>query len=187
MELAWGILLAVGVVGVLAAWFRRCGAADQARVLQPFARRTLALAAPVFVLGLAFLNADIGAAEPQGRMGLVATTVGAFLLMYSAGAALTAANDQALRVVNLTGRALLLSDPDLAPFHTLPAPQDVPADTLPPPLPRTYYVVSVPLGRAGAVAGRTDLFTIDAATAFDPGANGPLLVRRLLPAALPPP
>lgn len=181
-DLVWGILLALAVLAVLATWFRRCGRADQARVLQPFARRTLLYAIPAFLLGLAFLNADLGPAAPQSRMGLVALTIGAFLLAYAASAALTAANDDALRVVNLTGRALLLSDPDLAPFHTLPAPQDVPADTLPPPRPRTYYVVSAGLGRTGALAGRTDLLTVDTASASDPGANGPLLVRRLLPA-----
>lgn len=184
-DLIWGGLLALAVMALLVAWFRYCGRADEARALQPFARRTLVYAIPAFLLGLAFLNADVGPAAPQGRMGLVAITIGAFLLVYAAGAALTAANDDAVRVVNLTGRALLLSDPDLAPFHTLPAPQDTPAQTLPPAHPRTYYVVSAGLGRTGALAGRTDLFTVDAATAFDPGANGPLLVRRLLPAARP--
>lgn len=182
-DLIWGSLLAIAVVAVLATWFRRCGRADQARVLQPFARRTLVYAVPALLIGLAFLNADVGPAAPQGRMGLIAITIGAFLLVYAASAALTAANDDALRVVNLTGRALLLSDPDLAPFHTLPAPQELPADILPPPCPRTYYVVSARLGRTGALAGRTDLFMVDTASAFDPGASGPLLVRRLLPAA----
>lgn len=184
-DLVWGGLLAAAVIAMLAVWFRHCGRADQARALQPFARRTLTYAVPAFLLGLAFLNADVGPSAPQGRMGLIAITVGAFLMVYAAGAALTAANDDALRVVNLTGRALLLSDPDMAPFHTLPAPQDTPAQTLPPLLPRTYYVVSAGLGRTGALAGRTDLFTVDPASAFDPGANGPLLVRRLLPAARP--
>lgn len=179
-DVIWGSLFALAVLTVLATWFRRCGRADQARALQPFARRTLVVAVPAFLLGLAFLNADVGSAAPQGRMGLVAITVGAFLLTYAASAALTAANDDALRVVNLTGRALLLSDPDLAPFHTLPAPQESAAETLPPPRPRTYYVVSAKLGQTGALAGRTDLFTVDAASAFDPGANGPLLVRRLV-------
>lgn len=182
-DVVWGGLLALAVIAMLATWFRRCGRADQARALQPFARRTLSYAVPAFVLALAFLNADVGPASPQSRMGLIAITIGAFLLVYAASAALTAANDDALRVVNLTGRALLLSDPDLAPFHTLPAPHDVPADTLPPLRPRTYYVVSARLGRTGALAGRTDLFTVDVAASFDPGANGPLLVRRLLRAA----
>lgn len=179
-DLVWGMLLAAAVVAVLARWFRLCGRADRARELAPFARRTLAFALPGFLLGIAFLNADVGSAEPQGRMGLVALTVCCFLLLYAAGFALTAANDSALVVVNLTGRALLLSDPELAPFYSLPAPQDQPAIDLPPARPRTCYVVSASLARRGAEAGRTDLLTIDPATAFDPGASGPLLVRRLL-------
>jgi hypothetical protein len=62
----------------------------------------------------------------------------------------------------------------------LPSIQDQPATTLPPSRPRTYYVVSPALGHAGAQAGRTDVLTVDIATARDPGAERPLIVRRLL-------
>jgi hypothetical protein len=81
--------------------------------------------------------------------------------------------------VNLTGRPLLLADPSLAPFYTLPAPRDEPATDLPPERPRTYYIVSAELGRVGADAGRTDVFIVDTASASETR-EGPLLVRRLL-------
>ena len=113
-------------------------------------------------------------------MGMVAFTVGCFLLLYSAASAAIAANDQSLLLVNLTGRSLLLADPELAPFYSLPAPQDVPACVLPPIRPRTCYVVSAELGRLAAQVGRTDVYTVDATTATDGGDTGPLRVRRLL-------
>ena len=87
-------------------------------------------------------------------------------------------------MVNQTGRALLLSDPELAPFYTLPAPQEVPASVLPPIRPRTYYVVSAELGHLAEQAGRTDVFVVDPRTSTDFGETGPLLVRRL-PRAVP--
>jgi hypothetical protein len=186
MDLVWGMSLTLTVIGVLGGWFRACGRADRARQLRAFAIRTLRYAIPGFLLGIAFLNSDLGTAQPQGRLGLIAITVCCFLLLYAAGSALTAANDHALVVVNLTGRPLLLSDPELAPFYALPSVQEQPAAILPPPLPRTYYVVSAELGRAGAEAGRSDVFTVDPATVFDPGATGPLLVRRLLRVAAQP-
>ena len=111
---------------------------------------------------------------------MVALTVCCFLLLYSAACAVIASNDQSPVVVNLTGRALLLSDPELAPFYTLPAPQEEPACVLPPIRPRTYYVVTPELGRLGAQAGRTDIFTLDATTSTDFGEAAPLRVRSLL-------
>jgi hypothetical protein len=132
------------------------------------------------VVGLAFLTSDVGTAPPEGRMAIVALTVGSFLLVYAAASAAIAANDQSLVLVNLTGRALLLADPELAPFYSLPAPQDQPACELPPVRPRTCYVVSAELGLLAAQGGRTDVYTVDAATATDVGAAGPLRVRRLL-------
>ena len=180
LQLLWGFALTLAVVGVLGAWFRRCGQADRKRQMRPFARRTLVYALAGFAVGVAFLTSDLGPAPPQERMGIIAFTVCCFLLLYAAASALTAANDQAPVLVNLTGRALLLSNPELAPFFTLPAPQDVPAEVLPPMRPRTYYVVTPELGRLGAQAGRTDVFVIDPATATDPGAPRPVLIRRLL-------
>jgi hypothetical protein len=179
-NLVWGMFLTAAVLGGLGFWFHRCGRADQSRELRGFAIRTLRYAGAGFVVGVAFLTSDLGTAPPEGRLGLVALTVGCFLLVYSAGCALITANDHSLVLVNLTGRALLLSDPELAPFYTLPSPQDVPASVLPPIRPRTCYVVSTALGSLGAEAGRTDVFTVDAATATDLGVSGPLLVRRLV-------
>jgi hypothetical protein len=181
-ELFWGFALTVVVIGVLGAWFAACGHADKARRSRHFARRTLVYAGIGFVLGLAFLTSDLGTARPEGRLGAVAVTVCCFLLLYAAGWGLVAANDNSRVIVNLTGRPLLLADPALAPFYTLPAPRDEPATELPPMRPRTYYVVSSELGRVGAQAGRTDVFTVDAATS-SATRDGPVLVRRLLSVA----
>jgi len=106
-------------------------------------------------------------------LGIVALTVCCFLLLYSAGCAAIASNDQSLVVVNLTGRALLLSDPELAPFYTLPAPQEVPASVLPPIRPRTYYVVTAELGHLAKQAGRADVFVVDTRTSTDFARLGP--------------
>jgi len=179
-NLLWGIALTLSVIGVLGAWFFLCGRADRRRQVRRFAKKTLSYAAIGFVLGVAFLTSDLGTTPPEGRMGLIALTVCCFLLVYAGGSALVAANDEALVLVNLTGRALLLADPELAPFYTLPAPQEEPARVLPPELPHTRYVVSPELGRLGAQQGRTDVFTVDAATATDLGKAKPLLVRKLL-------
>ena len=84
------------------------------------------------MVGVGFLTSDFGSAPPQERLGIVAFTVCCFLLVYSAGSAAIASDDQSLVLVNLTGRALLLSDPELAPFYTLPSPQQEPARVLPP-------------------------------------------------------
>jgi len=181
-NLLWVIALTVAVLGVLGVWFYWCGYADKTRQMRAFAMSTLRYAGVGFVVGVAFLTSDLGTAPPEGRLGIVALTVGCFLLVFSAGCAAIASNDQSLVVVNLTGRALLLSDPELAPFYTLPAPQEDPASVLPPIRPRTYYVVSPELGRLAALAGRTDVFTVDARTSTDFGETGPLRVRRLLPA-----
>jgi hypothetical protein len=178
----WGVVLALAVLGVLGAWFYWCGHADEVRQLQTFARSTLLYAGAGFVVGLAFLTSDIGTAPPEGRLGILAVTVCCFLLVYSAGSAWVASNDQSTRLVNLTGRALLFSDPELAPFYTLPAPQEEPASELPPVRPRTYYVVSSELGRLGSQAGRTDLYIVDPGTNAAADDTGPLRVRRLLPA-----
>jgi hypothetical protein len=151
--------------------------------MRAFAMSTLRYAAAGFVVGVAFLTSDLGTAPPEERMGILALTVCCFLLIYSAGSAAIAANDQSLVVVNLTGRGLLLSDPQFAPFYTLPAQQEEPAIVLPPVRPRTYYVVSPELGRRAAHAGRTDIFTADAMTPAEPGATGPMRVRRLVRAA----
>ena len=148
--------------------------------MRAFAMSTLRYAGAGFLVGVAFLTSDLGTAPPEWRLGTVALTVCCFLLVFSAGCAATASNDQSLVVLNLTGRALLLSDPELAPFYTLPAPQEEPASVLPPIRPRTYYVVSPKLGRVAAQAGRTDVFTVDARTSTDFGETGPLRVRRLL-------
>jgi hypothetical protein len=179
-NLLWGIALILGVLGVLGVWFHSCGRADSRRQMRAFAMNTLRYAGVGFVLGLAFLTSDLGTAPPEGRMGILAVTVCCFLLVYSAGCAVIASNDQSLVVVNLTGRALLLSDPHLAPFYTLPAPQQEPASVLPPVRPRTYYVVSPELGRLAEKAGRSDVFTVDASSVTDFGESGPLRVRRLL-------
>jgi hypothetical protein len=182
-DLLWGFALTLAVLAVLGLWFYACGRADKRRQVRVFARRTLAYAGVGFVVGVALLTSDVGSSPPQDRLAIVALTVCCFLLVYAAASAVIASDDQALVVVNLTGRALLLTDPDLAPFYTLPAPQDEPADVLPPIRHRTYYVVSPELGRVGAREGRTDIFTVDVSTATDFGATGPLLVRRLLRAA----
>jgi hypothetical protein len=180
LRLLWGIALTLAVLAVLGAWFYYCGQADRKRRMRPFARRTLVYAAAGFAVGVAFLTSDLGTAPPQERMGILAFTLCCFLLVYAAASALTAANDQAPMLVNLTGRALLLSNPELAPFFTLPAPQETAADVLPPVRPHTYYVVTPELGRLGAQAGRTDVFVVDPATSTDFGAPKPLLIRRLL-------
>jgi hypothetical protein len=179
-NLLWGIALVLAVLGVLGVWFHWCGRADRTRQMRAFAVRTLRYAGVGFVLGMAFLTSDLGTAPPEGRMGILAVTVCCFLLVYSAGCAVIASNDQSLVVVNLTGRALLLSDPQLAPFYTLPAPQAEPASVLPPVRPRTYYVVSPELGRLAVKAGRSDVFTVDENTVTDFGESRPLRVRRLL-------
>ena len=182
-NLLWGTALTLTVLGVLGTWFRWCGQADRARQMRAFAMRTLAYAGAGFVVGVGFLTSDFGSAPPEERLGIVAFTVCCFLLVYSAGSAAIASDDQSLVLVNLTGRALLLSDPELAPFYTLPSPQQEPARVLPPIRPRTYYVVSPELGRLGTQAGRSDVFTVDATTSTDLGETRPLLVRRLLRAA----
>ena len=176
----WMIVLILAVLGVLGVWFHWCGHADKARQMRAFAMSTLRYAGVGFVVGVAFLTSDLGTHTPEARLGLVAITVCCFLLIYSAASAVIASNDQSLVLVNLTGRALLLSDSDLAPFYTIPAQQEEPASVLPPIRPRTHYVVSLELGRLGAQAGRTDVFTVDTATSTDSGESGPLRVRRLL-------
>ncbi len=187
-DILWGFALTLAVLGVLGLWFYWCGRADEKRQVRAFAKRTLLYAGVGFVVGVALLTSDFGNAPPQQHLGVVALTVCCFLLVYAAGSAVIASDDQSLVVVNLTGRALLLTDPELAPFYTLPAPREQAADVLPPVRPRTCYVVSSELGRVGARAGRTDLFTVDVSTSTDLGSTGPLRVRRLLqaaPAALP--
>jgi hypothetical protein len=181
--LLWGFTLILAVLGVLGAWFYGAGRADRARELRPYARRTLLYAGTGFVVGVAFLTSDFGSSPPEERLGSIAVTVCSFLLVYAAGSAVIAADDQSLLMVNLTGRALLLTDPELAPFYSLPAPQEQPATELPPVRPRTCYVVSAELGRLGFAAGRTDLFTVDERTATASSESGPLRVRRLLRAA----
>ena len=179
-DLVWGSVLTVTVLGVLGVWFYWCGHADRTRQMRGFAMSTLRYAGAGFLVGVAFLTSDLGTAPPEGRLGIVALTVCCFLLVFSAGCAAVAANDHSLVVVNLTGRALLLSDPELAQFYTLPAPQEDAASILPPIRPRTYYVVSAELGRLAAQAGRTDVFTVDARASTDFRETGPLRVRRLL-------
>jgi len=181
-NLLWGIALTLAVLGVLGVWFHWCGRADQTRQMRAYALRTLRYAGVGLLVGAAFLTSDVVAAPPEGRLGVLALTVCCFLLVYSAGCAVTAANDQSLVVVNLTGRALLLSDPQFAPFYTLPAMQEEPASVLPPVRPRTYYVVSTVLAEIAAQASRSDVFSVDATTSTDFGDDGPLRVRRLLPA-----
>jgi hypothetical protein len=177
-DLYWGIALTVAVVGICGAWFFCCGYADKTRRARAFARRTLLYAGPGFVLGLAFVTSGLGTAP----MGLIAFTACCGLLVYSAGWAMMASDDRSLVMVNLTGRALLLADPELAPFYTLPAPQEVSPTELPPILPRTCYVVGPELGRLGTQAGRTDVYTVEASSSTDYGDAG-VLVRRLVRAA----
>jgi hypothetical protein len=177
-NLLWGSVLTLAVLGVCGTWFYWCGHADKTRQARAFAKQTFLYAGLGFLVGLAFLTSSLG----PPRMGVIAFTACCGLLVYAAGWAAIAANDQSLVVVNLTGRALLLTDPDLAPFYRLPAPQEEPATELPPILPRTCYVVSPELGRLGTQACRTDVFTVDASTATDYGDAG-LLVRRLVRAA----
>ena len=187
-DLAWGAALMFAVLGVLGTWFYWCGRADKERRLRPFAKRTLLFAGAGFVVGVAFLTSDLGSAPPEGRLGAVALTICSFLLVYAAASAMIASDDNSLVMVNLTGHGLLLTVPELAPFYTLPAPQQEPATELPPIVPRTYYVVSSELGRRGAEAGRTDLFTVDEATSTACRDTGHLRVRRLfrvVPAAAP--
>jgi hypothetical protein len=174
-DLFWGIALTLAVLCVCGAWFVWCGYADKTRQLRRLAKHTLLYAGAGFLVGTAFLTSDLGTAP----MGLVAFTTCCGLLVYSAGWALIAAHDHSLLLINLTGRALLLADPELAPFYRLPAPQQEPAIVLPPMLPQTCYVVSPELGRLGAQTGRTDVFTVDPATSTDFGEAG-LLVRRLV-------
>ncbi len=174
-DLFWGITFTLAVLGVCGAWFVRYARADRTRRARAFAKRTFYYAGAGFVLGLAFLTSDLGSPP----MGLFAFTACCGLLVYAAGWAAIASDDQSLVVVNLTGRALLLTDPDLAPFYRLPASQEAPLTELPPELPRTCYIVTAELGRIGARAGRTDVFTVDRSTATDYGEAG-LLVRRLV-------
>ena len=176
-NLFWGIALTLTVLGVCGAWFFWCGRADKTRQLLPFAKRSFLYAGAGFVLGLALVTSDFGAPP----MGLIAFTACCGLLVYAAGCAIITSDDQSLVLVNLTGRALLLTAPDLAPFYTLPATQEQPAAELPPLLPRTNYIVTPELGRLGAEAGRTDIFTVDTTTTTDHG-NAGLQVRRLLQA-----
>jgi hypothetical protein len=175
IDLFWGIALTLAVVGVCGTWFFWCGHADETRQLRAFAKRTFLYAGVGLLVGLAFLSSGQG----PPPMGIIAFTACCGLLVYAAGWAVIASDDQSLVLVNLTGRALLLTDPDLAPFYNLPAPQQVPATELPPILPRTRYVVSPELGRLGAQACRTDVFIVDASTSTDYGDAG-LLVRRLV-------
>jgi len=180
INLLWMIVLILAVLSVLGVWFHWCGHADKARQMRAFAMSTMRYAGVGFVVGVAFLTSDLGTPTPEARLGLVAITVCCFLLIYSAASAVIASNDQSIVLVNLTGRALLLSDPELAPFYAIPAQEEEPASVLPPIRPRTHYVVSLELGRLGAQAGRTDVFTVDTATSTDSGETGPLRVRRLL-------
>jgi len=177
--LVWGITLTLAVIGTCGAWFHFCGRADKTRQLRPFAKRTFMVAGPGFLTGLAFVTSDLGSPP----MGLIAFTACCGLLVYAAGFALIAADDHSPMLVNLTGRALLLTTPDLAPFYTLPALQDEAATELPDMLPRTNYIVSSALALLGAKAGRLDVFTVDASSATDYGHAG-LLVRQLIRADL---
>jgi hypothetical protein len=177
-DLILGIALTLAVLGVCGTWFRRYGQADKTRRAHAFAKRSLLYAGTGFLGGLAFVTSDLGSPPTI----LIAFTACCGLLVYTAGWAMITADDQSLLLMNLTGRALLLTDPDLAPFFALPAPRPEPAADLPPARPRTCYIVGPELGRAGAQAGRTDVFTVDATTSTDYGAGG-LLARRLIPAA----
>jgi len=179
-DLLWKFALIAAVLGVIGTWFWLCGYADRTRQLRAFAKRTLLFAGAGLLLGIGFLTSDLGTARPEARLGLIAITVCCFLLVYAAGTAMVASNDQSLVMVNLTGRALLLTEPELAPFFTLPSTQEEPASVLPPVLPRTCYVVSPELARLAAQAGRTDIFTVDSITSTDSGETGPLRIRRLV-------
>jgi hypothetical protein len=174
-DLFWGVALTVAVVGTCGTWFYWCGHADKTRQLRPFAKRTFLYAGPGFLVGLALATSDIGTAP----MGLIAFTACCGLLLYSAGWAVITSNDRTLVLVNLTGRAILLTSPELAAFYTLPAPQEQPPNELPPVLPRTNYIVTPQLGLLCREAGRTDVFTVDATSVTDYGESG-LLVRRLV-------
>jgi len=174
-DLILGIALTVAVLGVCGAWFFWCGYADRTRQTRALAKRTLIYAGGGFLLGIAFITSDLGTPP----MGVIAFTTCCGLLVYAAGFAVVASDDQSPVLVNLTGRAILLTDPALAPFFTLPAPQPEPAKDLPPVLPRTYYIVNAELGRLGAQAGRTDVYLVDEATSTDLGDAG-VLVRRLV-------
>jgi hypothetical protein len=179
--LFWGVTLTLAVLAACGLWFLRYGAADRMRQARPFARRTVLRAGAGFLAGLAILTSDLGMIEAGARMFVTAATACCALLVYASGVAAIASDDSSQMLVNLTGRALMLTDPQLAPFFTLPAPQEEPATQLPPVLPRTSYIVSEALGRAGAEAGRTDIFMVDATSATDFGANG-VLVRKLVQA-----
>jgi hypothetical protein len=179
-DLLWKFALIAAVLGVIGTWFWLCGYADRTRQLRAFAKRTLLFAGAGLLLGIGFLTSDLGTARPEARLGLIAITVCCFLLVYAACTAMVASNDQSLVMVNLTGRALLLTEPELAPFFTLPSTQEEPASVLPPVLPRTCYVVSPELARLAAQAGRTDIFTVDSITSTDSGETGPLRIRRLV-------
>jgi hypothetical protein len=176
-DLFWGVAFTVAVVGTCCVWFYCCGRADKNRQLREFAKRTFLYAGPGFLLGLVYVTSDLGPAP----LGLIAFTACCGCLLYAAGWAVITADDRSLVLVNLTGRAILLTSPELGPFYTLPAPQEQPATELPPLLPRTHYIVSPELGNLCKTAGRTDVFTVDVITATDYGDAG-LLVRNLVPA-----
>jgi len=112
INLLWMIVLILAVLSVLGVWFHWCGHADKARQMRAFAMSTLRYAGVGFVVGVAFLTSDLGTPTPEARLGVVAITVCCFLLIYSAASAVIASNDQSIVLVNLTGRALLLSDPN---------------------------------------------------------------------------
>src|SRR5512141_2664914 len=137
-DVALGLALTMLVIGILGAWFYGCGRADREREVRAYAQNTLLYAGAGFAIGIAFLTTDLSPSQPEERMAFVALTVGSFLLLYAAVSAIVACDDNALAIVNLTGRALLLTDPQLAPFYTLPAPQAEPAASLPPVRPRTF-------------------------------------------------
>jgi hypothetical protein len=174
-DLIFGIALTLAVLAVCGLWFYRCAHAERARQMRGFARRSFRYAGAGFLLGVAYLTSDLGTPP----MGLVAFTACCGLLLYAAGWARIVSDDHTLVLINLTGRALVLTATELAPFFTLPAPHEAPATELPPMLPRTRYVVAPALGRLGAQQGRTDIFTVDQSTAEDLGSAG-LLVRRLV-------
>ena len=179
-NLFWGVTLTLAVLGVCGTWFLWCGYADKTRQLRRFARRTLLIAGTGFLVGLAFVTSNLGTPP----MGVIAFTACCGLLTYAAGCAAMTADDRSLVLVNLTGRALLLTTPEFAPFYALPAIHEQPATELPTLLPYTKYIVSQELGRLGAKAGRTDIFTVDVTAITDYGSRG-LRVRRLIQAAQP--